>query len=193
MNSACKGRAHGRTEFDAVNHLKVRSCLIDGEVVCCDERGPARFDVLRRRRNEAVALLYAFDLLELDGTDLRREPLEVRKATLASILRKSRPGLRLNEYVEHPEGMVVFQHACQLDCEGIVSKRLGSRYRSGRSPDWLKFKIRPRRQSAGRRRRIGDDEEMELRARGRCVFGRGLYRVDDCWTADLETIAAARR
>ena len=65
---------------EAVNHLKVRSCLIDGEVVCCDERGLARFDVLRRRRNEAIAFLYAFDLLELDGTDLRREPIEVRKA-----------------------------------------------------------------------------------------------------------------
>ena len=76
---------------EAVNHLKVRSCLIDGEVVCCDERGLARFDVLRRRRNEVEGFLYAFDLLELDGTDLRREPLEVRKATLASILRKSRP------------------------------------------------------------------------------------------------------
>ena len=67
---------------EAVNHLKVRSCLIDGEVVCCDERGLARFDVLRRRRNEANAFLYAFDLLELDGTDLRREPIETRKATL---------------------------------------------------------------------------------------------------------------
>ena len=68
-----------------MNHLKVRSCLIDGEVVCCDERGLARFDVLRRRRNEVDAFLYAFDLLELDGTDLRREPIETRKATLASV------------------------------------------------------------------------------------------------------------
>ena len=58
---------------EAVNLLKVRFCLIDGEVVCCDERGLARFDVLRRRRNEAVAFLYAFDLLELNGQDLRRE------------------------------------------------------------------------------------------------------------------------
>ena len=48
--------------------------------------------------------------------------------------------MRLNEHLEHPEGVVVFQHACKLGCEGIVSKRLGSRYRSGRSPDWLKFK-----------------------------------------------------
>ena len=125
---------------EAVNHLKVRSCLIDGEVVCCDEGGLARFDVLRRRRNEAEAFLYAFDLLELDGTDLRREPLEVRKATLASILRKAKEGVRLNQHLAHDCGLTVFQHACALGCEGIVSKRLGSRYRSGRSPDWLKFK-----------------------------------------------------
>src|SRR6476661_3603506 len=85
---------------EAVNQLKVRSCLIDGEVVCCDEHGLARFDVLRHRRNEAAAFLYAFDLLELDGTDLRREPLEVRKATLASILRKTLHGLRLNEHLD---------------------------------------------------------------------------------------------
>jgi ATP-dependent DNA ligase len=64
----------------------------------------------------------------------------VRKATLASILHKSRHGVRLNEHLEHPEGALVFQHACKLGAEGIVSKRLGSRYRSERSPDWLKFK-----------------------------------------------------
>jgi bifunctional non-homologous end joining protein LigD len=125
---------------EAVNHLNVRSCLIDGEVVCCDERGLATFQLLRHRRNEPHAFLYAFDLLELNGTDLRREPLEVRKATLASILRKARHGVRLNEHLEHPDGLTVFQHACKMGLEGIVSKRLGSRYRSGRSPDWLKFK-----------------------------------------------------
>ena len=54
--------------------------------------------------------MFAFDLLELDGTDLRRETIEVRKATLASILRKSRPGIRLHEHLEHPEGDVVFRH-----------------------------------------------------------------------------------
>jgi bifunctional non-homologous end joining protein LigD len=70
---------------EAVNHLKVRSCLIDGEAVCCDEKGLAVFHVLlRRRRKEPQAFLYAFDLLELNGTDLRREPIEVRKATLAT-------------------------------------------------------------------------------------------------------------
>jgi bifunctional non-homologous end joining protein LigD len=96
--------------------------------------------MLRRRRNEARAFLYAFHLLELDGIDLRREPIEVRNATLTSFLRKSRPGVRLNEHLEHDSGLTVFQHACKIGLEGIVSKRLGSRYRSGRSPDWLKFK-----------------------------------------------------
>jgi bifunctional non-homologous end joining protein LigD len=76
---------------EAVNHLKVRSCLIDGEVVCCDERGLAIFSTLRQRRNEARAFLFAFDLLELDGLDMRREPIETRKATLASLLRKCKP------------------------------------------------------------------------------------------------------
>jgi ATP-dependent DNA ligase len=91
---------------EAVNHLRVRSCLIDGEVVCCDERGLARFDVLRRR--EVDAFLYAFDLLELDGTDLRREPIETRKATLASVLRKAKGGVRLNEHLAHDCGLTVF-------------------------------------------------------------------------------------
>ena len=109
-------------------------------MVCCDERGLARFAVLRRRQNEPQAFLYAFDLLELDGQDLRRKPLEVRKATLASILRKARHGVRLNEHLEYPDGLAVFQHACKMGLEGIVSKRLGSTYRSGRSSDWLKFK-----------------------------------------------------
>jgi hypothetical protein len=62
-------------------------------VKCCDEQGLAVFHVLRRRQNEETA----FDLLELYGADMRREPIEVRKATLASILRNCRPGVRLNE------------------------------------------------------------------------------------------------
>jgi ATP-dependent DNA ligase len=89
---------------EAVNHPKVRSCVIDGEVVCCDEKGVTAFHLLRHRRNEPQAFLYAFDLLELNGTDLRREPIEARKATLASILRKARHGVRLNEHLEHPRG-----------------------------------------------------------------------------------------
>ena len=56
------------------------------------------------------------------------------------MLAKASPGLRMNEHLQREDGEVVFRHACKLGCEGIVSKRLGSRYRSGRNPDWLKFK-----------------------------------------------------
>jgi bifunctional non-homologous end joining protein LigD len=83
--------------------------------------------------------LYAFDLIELNGDDLRRDPLEVRKATLTSVLAKAGPGIRFNEHIEG-DGPTVFAHACKLGLEGIVSKRLGSPYRSGRSRHWVKSK-----------------------------------------------------
>ena len=70
---------------------------------------------------------------------MRRAPVEERKRTLERILRKAKPGLRLNEHIDEP-GEIVFRHACKLGLEGIVSKRLGLSYRSGRSPDWLKSK-----------------------------------------------------
>jgi bifunctional non-homologous end joining protein LigD len=86
--------------------------------------------------------LYAFDLIELSGEDLRREPLEQRKDTLRRLLDDAGPGLLTNKWIEgdEAEGATVFQHACSLGLEGIVSKRKGSRYGSGRSPLWLKLK-----------------------------------------------------
>src|SRR5262249_30867580 len=123
---------------EAVERLKVRSCLIDGEAVVCDENGLAVFEQLRRKREGRHVFLYAFDLLELNGADLRREPLETRKATLASLLRSCGPGLRLVEHLTHG-GDVIYRHACRLGCEGVVSKRLGSPYVSGRTRHWLKF------------------------------------------------------
>jgi bifunctional non-homologous end joining protein LigD len=84
-------------------------------------------------------VLCAFDLLELDGEDLRRQPIEIRKAGLVQLLRSPHPGIAVNEhYVGN--GDIVYQQACKLGCEGIVSKRLGSAYRSGRSKHWLKVK-----------------------------------------------------
>jgi bifunctional non-homologous end joining protein LigD len=120
----------------AVDTLRVRSCLIDGEAVVCNELGLAVFERLRYRRADESVFLYAFDLLELNGKDLKREPFEVRKETLASLLRSCSLGVRLNEHLTH-DGDIVYRHACKLGCEG--SKRLGSMYRSGTSKDWLKF------------------------------------------------------
>ena len=124
---------------EALARLSSRSCIIDGEAVCCDEDGMPSFERIRYRRHDATVFLYAFDLIELSGDDLRREPLEVRKATLKSVLAKAGPGLRLNEHIE-ADGPTVFAHACKMGLEGIVSKHKASTYRSGRSPDWLKCK-----------------------------------------------------
>jgi len=124
---------------EALARLRSRSCIVDGEAVCSDEDGMLNFDRIRYRRYDASVFLYAFDLIELSGDDLRREPLDVRKATLKSVLAKAGPGLRLNEHIE-ADGPTVFAHACKMGLEGIVSKHKTSTYRSGRSPDWLKSK-----------------------------------------------------
>ena len=124
---------------ETLANLRTRSCIIDGEAVACDDNGLAVFDRIRYRHHDGKVFLYAFDLIELDGDDLRREPLDVRKATLRSLLLKTGPGLRWNEHIEG-DGATIFRHACKLGLEGIVSKRKDSPYRSGRSQDWLKMK-----------------------------------------------------
>src|SRR6266700_2785760 len=71
---------------EALTGLRSRSCIIDGEAVACDDNGIASFERIRYRQHEGDVFLYAFDLIELNGDDLRRDPLEVRKATLESML-----------------------------------------------------------------------------------------------------------
>jgi bifunctional non-homologous end joining protein LigD len=121
----------------AVAALPVHSCLIDGEAIISDASGLAIFSLIRSHRNGPRATLCAFDLVEIDGEDLRWRPIEDRKAALKKLLRPSH--LAFNKHFD-VEGTVVFHHACKLGCEGIVSKRLGSPYRFGRSADWIKVK-----------------------------------------------------
>ena len=123
----------------AIATLPARSCLIDGEAIVCDENGLAIFELIRRQRTGATAVHCAFDLLELDGEDLRRQPIELRKRRLGELLECAPSSLALNAHYEG-DGAIVFKHACKLGCEGIVSKRLGSHYRSGRTPHWVKVK-----------------------------------------------------
>jgi bifunctional non-homologous end joining protein LigD len=123
----------------ALTALPVRSCLIDGEAIVCNENGLAVFDLLRQYRHDAAAVLCAFDLLNLDGEDLRRTPIETRKLTLKSLLRAKHRGIVFNEHFA-ADGAIVYRQACALGCEGIVSKRLGSSYRSGRADCWVKVK-----------------------------------------------------
>jgi hypothetical protein len=125
--------------IDAVTSLRARSCVVDGEAIVVDERGLSVFDALRHRLRDHAAVLCAFDLIELDGEDLRWARLEDRKDTLATLLRAAGDGIAFNRHFDG-DGEIIFRHACSLGCEGIVSKRLGSAYRSGRVNHWLKIK-----------------------------------------------------
>src|SRR5260370_35168387 len=84
-------------------------------------------------------MLYALDLIEHDGEDLRDRPFLDRKAVLARLLRDTKAGILLNEHVAE-DGPTVFAHACRLGAEGIVSKRVDGTYRSGPGPVWIKVR-----------------------------------------------------
>src|SRR5215468_8860802 len=121
----------------AVAKLAVRSCLINGEAIVCDESGLPVFDLIRGYGSKASAVLCAFDLLELNGKDLRREPIERRKALLAKLLKgsttPSQPSWHAARYTASPSSS-----KCSL--RTMLKCRLGSPYRSGRSKFWVKVK-----------------------------------------------------
>jgi bifunctional non-homologous end joining protein LigD len=123
----------------AILALPVKFCVLDAEAIVCDDSGVAVFDLIRGHGRNGRAILCAFDLLEVNGEDIRREPIEDRKRRLAGLLRLPHDGIALNEHYEG-DGATIYKHACALGCEGIVSKRLGSPYRAGRSAYWLKIK-----------------------------------------------------
>ena len=139
---------------EAVANLPVQSCFIDGEAIVVDESGLSVFELIRYRQHNDAAVLCAFDLIELNGEDLRLSPIEDRKTTLAELLRKKSDGIALNAHYEG-DGANIYKHACALGCEGIVSKRLGSPYRSGRSAIGSRLRTRQRPRLSARRKRIG--------------------------------------
>lgn len=125
---------------EALASLKARSATIDGEaVVLCPKTGLSLFDDLHSGRRDRDVILYAFDLLELNGKDQRDFALEERKSRLGDHLASVTGGIELSEHLEG-DGPTVFRHACNLGCEGIVSKQRASRYRSGRTRLWIKTK-----------------------------------------------------
>jgi bifunctional non-homologous end joining protein LigD len=149
----------------AVSSLPVKSVILDGELVAVDAMGNAVFYELpaavaaRPTRIAARLLYYAFDILYLDGQDLRAAPLIERKPLLETLLDNTR-GLQLIRYVEHLEGdgALILEHVCRLDLEGLVSKRADSPYRSGKRSEWIKAKC-PAWRAANRDR----FEKMEKR------------------------------
>src|SRR5690349_12058296 len=103
---------------ETLARLRSRSCIIDGEAGGCDANGVTLFNLVRYRHCDESIVLDAFDVIELNGDDLRRAPLERRKATLEMILAKAEAGIRFNEHMEG-DGETVFRHACKFGLEGI--------------------------------------------------------------------------
>ena len=121
--------------------LRLRgSFVIDGEGVVCGENGVADFDLLHSRQHDRSCFLYAFDLMERGGVDMRSLPLEERKARLRSLLVRSKIGIVNSDHVVGNDGISVFKAACEIGLEGIVSKRRDRPYLSGPCRHWIKVK-----------------------------------------------------
>jgi bifunctional non-homologous end joining protein LigD len=129
---------------EAVAKLRSQSCIIDGEAVACGNDGIALFDRIRYRHHDTDVFMWAFDLIELNGDDLRRDPLNVRKATLASVLARAAPGLRLNEHLEAEAQMSSITPVCwalrgscrsgRTRATGRAARRTGSRAKTRTRP-----------------------------------------------------------
>jgi bifunctional non-homologous end joining protein LigD len=132
------------------HHIKAQTAIVDGEIAALNERGVPSFELLQRRINVADAssvatlarhhpvVFYAFDLLYLDGRDLRGLPLLERKRLLKEVLQPN----DVIRYSEHfADGRALFEAAKQQGVEGIVGKKASSFYESRRSGDWLKYKV----------------------------------------------------
>ncbi|WP_312938766.1 non-homologous end-joining DNA ligase [Agrobacterium pusense] len=134
----------------AARALGPASFIIDGEAVVLDEQGRSDFNALQNslgavgaRSGKKVAgdaILYAFDLLYLDGRDLRELPYRSRRHLLEEMLSGFDGAIRLSEEVETDNPGLMLEHACRLGLEGIVGKDRNSPYRSGRTGDWIKVK-----------------------------------------------------
>ena len=132
----------------AVAAMAPRTLMLDGELVALGKDGLSSFARLQETFSSGRTgslVYYAFDLLHLEGEDLRQQPLSARRTALESLLRASPANgtLRYSEHLES-EAAKVKHEACALGLEGIVCKRLDAPYRAGRGPDWVKVKCENR-------------------------------------------------
>ena len=132
-----------RPTLRAASDLHCHSAILDGEMIVQDEQGRSDFHSFKRameRRPETLVFM-AFDLLHLNGADLRQEPLLERRLRLQELVGCNDPSCCI-QYSDHTigNGTDLFEAADAMGLEGIVSKRMRSRYRSGRSREWLKIK-----------------------------------------------------
>jgi bifunctional non-homologous end joining protein LigD len=125
----------------AAKSIRAQQAIIDGEVTVLGTTGLPDFQALRRQigKFSSEVTYNAFDLLWLNGEDLRRLPLVERKARLERLLKKADQAISFAQALEG-DGPQIYRHACRMGLEGIVSKRRNSAYASGRTESWLKIK-----------------------------------------------------
>ena len=121
---------------------RIKQFVIDGEAVVLGVDGVPDFNALHSRKHDEEVQLYAFDILALDGEDLRGVPLSLRKTNLARLLARRPDGIFVAPFEQGEIGPDLFRAACNMGLEGLVSKRVDRPYRGGRSPDWVKVKNR---------------------------------------------------
>src|SRR6202049_4455756 len=119
---------------------RATSFVIDGEAVLLGVDGVSDFDGLHSRKYDGEVQLYAFDCLALDGDDLRKLPLSMRKTNLARLLARRPDGIFVSDFEQGEIGPELFRKACEFGLEGLVSKHRDRAYRAGTSPNWLKVK-----------------------------------------------------
>lgn len=122
--------------------MKQQQFTIDGEAVVLGVDGVSDFNALHSRQNDEEVQLYAFDILAAGGDDLSSLPLSTRKAKLEKLLTGRADGIFVAPFEMKNIGPELFEAACKFGLEGLVSKRATSRYRGGRSRDWIKVKNR---------------------------------------------------
>ena len=138
----------GEAIADALGRLNAREAIIDGEVIVEGASGASDFSLLQADLGDGRTdrlVYFAFDLLHLDGHDLRPAPLLDRKAALEALLRGAPDVLRRSEHFEE-NGELVLRHACRLSLEGVVSKDRKAPYHSGRGRHWIKSKCSERQE-----------------------------------------------
>ncbi|MEH6487933.1 DNA ligase D [Hyphomonas oceanitis] len=181
----------------ALSKFNVQSAAIDGELVALDANGRSRFSALQAATNddaEAHLAYYAFDLLSLDGKDLRKKPLTDRKTALRKIIPAESNAIRFSDHIDG-EGENVIGKACSMGLEGIVSKKRAARYISGRGTAWVKSKCLGRDEFviAGYRKSDKRGRPFASLLLGEFEGGKLLYRgrvgtgFDDAMMASLLT------
>jgi ATP-dependent DNA ligase len=116
--------------------------VIDGEAVILGIDGISDFNALHSGKHNEEVQLCAFDMLAMDGEDLRRLPLSMRKANLARLLARRPDGIFLSPFEQGEIGPDLFRKACEFGLEGLVSKHRDRPYQAGKSKHWIKVKNR---------------------------------------------------